>query len=349
MDTTTLRTSGSARGTGRTRTTGRPRRPGRGRTAARVTAVVAVLGCTVGGVAACTSSGGSTTSSAAGSPVRAAAAASAAPADGAFAGGASAGTADSPSVASGTVRGSAVDVAAAERARILTAAVSLGVPDVPAAVADATAAVDGAGGFVGSADTRAATRTTAPVATLVLRPPTTAFDQVLGAVSRLGTVRTSTRTEQDVTAQVADLGSRVASDRASLARVRVLFAKATSVASVIALESALTERESDLESLQAQQRALVGQVDDATITLALHGPTPAKAVVHHPAARHAGFTTGLRGGWHALSTFTRRTTVVVGALIPFSPIAVVLAALVWWRVRRTRTRPRTPPAPRPVV
>ncbi len=258
-----------------------------------------------------------------------------------------AGLAAGSAVRGGSSRGSALDVAAAQRSRILSATVDLQVSDVRAAVADATSAVVGAGGFVGSADARAATPREAAVATLTLRAPAGSFDRVVAAVAALGTVRSSTRTEQDVTSQVADLQSRLATDRASIARVRLLFAKATSVGSVIALESALTDRESELESLEAQQRALAGQVGDATIAVTLHGPAPTKAVVHHAAARHAGFTTGLRDGWRALATFTRRTTVVLGALLPFAPFALVGVGLVWWRVRRARVV--RPPTPRPTV
>lgn len=327
------------------------------RTWRRAAAGVLVVGCCLGVGVGCTGSNTASSSAASvakaghakealvagtgGAAGRAPAAGAAEPASG------TAGLAAGSAVRSGSSPGSALDVAAAQRSRILSATVDLQVGDVRASVADAASAVVGAGGFVGSADTRAATPREAAVATLTLRAPAGSFDRVVTAVTALGTVRSSTRTEQDVTSQVADLQSRLATDRASIARVRLLFTKATSVGSVIALESALTDRESELESLEAQQRALAGQVGDATIAVTLHGPAPAKIAVHHAAAKHAGFSTGLRDGWHALSTFTRRTTVVLGALLPFAPFALVGAGLVWWRVRRARVV--RPPTPRPTV
>ncbi len=327
----------------------------------RAAAGVLAVGCCLGIGAGCTGSNSGSSTAASGATAADAKAALAAGTGGAAAGSAPVAGAAQPASgtaglaagsrgttgSTGSSRGSALDVAAAQRSRILSATVDLQVSDVRAAVADATSAVVGAGGFVGSADARAATPREAAVATLTLRAPAGSFDRVVTAVAALGTVRSSTRTEQDVTSHVADLQSRLATDRASIARVRLLFAKATSVGSVIALESALTDRESELESLEAQQRALAGQVGDATIAVTLHGPAPVKAVVHHAAARHAGFTTGLRDGWHALATFTRRTTVVLGALLPFAPIALLGVGLVRWRVRRARVVP--PPTPRPTV
>jgi len=336
----------------------RDRLAGGRRARRRAAAGVLAVGCCLGIGAGCTGSSSGSSTAASRATAADAKAALAAGSSGAAAGSApvagaaqpasgTAGLAAGSRVSTGSSRGAALDVAAAQRSRILSATVDLQVSDVRAAVADATSAVVGAGGFVGSADARAATPREAAVATLTLRAPAGSFDRVVTAVAALGTVRSSTRTEQDVTSQVADLQSRLATDRASIARVRLLFAKATSVGSVIALESALTDRESELESLQAQQRVLAGQVGDATIAVTLHGPAPVKAVVHHAAARHAGFTTGLRDGWHALATSTRRTTVILGALLPFAPIVLLGAGLVRWRVRRARVV--APPTPRPTV
>jgi hypothetical protein len=320
------------------------RRPRRSRPRrSTVAAVLLASTLAAAGLAGCTSAG-SSTSSGAGSPAKVAAAGSAdvagapvlaAPA----AGSASSGSSDS----AGTTTSVALDVAAAERSRILSAQLTLKVTDVGAAVAEATGDANGVGGYVGSADTAAATGPgSGPTANVTLRVPNAQFDAVLTRVSALGKVTGSERSEQDVTGQVADLASRLATQQASIARVRVLFARATSVGEVVALESALTEREATLESLQAQQRALAGQVDDATITLTLLGPGAKVVVVHHP-VHHAGFVSGLRGGWHALKQIGRGIAVVAGALLPFAPVFLVVAAVGWWLSRR---RPRHDPPTR---
>lgn len=317
--------------------------------AAAITVTLAMVG-----VAGCTGSTGSSSSTSGKLDVRAEAGTGSGTSSGGVAAAGSSAAALAPEAvpapaSAGGSQSVALDVAAAERSRILTATVTLKVADVGRAVAIASGAAVGAGGYVGSATTTAASGPgTGPTASLVLRVPNPRFDSVLSQVSApaVGKVTSSAQTESDVTGQVADLASRLATQEQSLARVRVLFAKATSVGQVIALESALTERESTLESLQAQQRALAGQVDDATISLTLLGPGVQVKVVHHP-VQHAGFVSGLRGGWHALQHLGRGVAVVAGALLPFVPVVAILAGLGWWFTRRQRRQhpPTTSPTP----
>ena len=75
-----------------------------------------------------------------------------------------------------------------------------------------------------------------------------------------------------MTGQVVDVNSRVDSMTASVARVRALLAQATSIADVISIESELSVREANLESLQQQQAALGGQVALSTISLSITAP-----------------------------------------------------------------------------
>ena len=56
--------------------------------------------------------------------------------------------------------------------------------------------------------------------------------------------------------------SRVASAQQAIVRLRTLYGKAAKVRDVIAIEGELNSREADLESLQAQQRALAAQDRD---------------------------------------------------------------------------------------
>lgn len=177
-----------------------------------------------------------------------------------------------------------------------------------------------------------------PSATLVLRIPPARLDDVLTQLSALGKEQTRHSSSRDVTTQVADVDSRVRSAVAAIAQLQGLYSKATRVADVIAIEGELSQREADLESLQAQQRALAGQVSLATLTLYLV-PAPVTAK-HH--ATHRGFSGGLSHGWNA---FTHTLAVLVtglGAALPFLIIAAAIGGL-WVLVRRRR--PASNPAP----
>ena len=139
--------------------------------------------------------------------------------------------------------------------------------------------------------------------------------------------------------------SRTASAQRAIVRLRTLYAAATKVSDVIAIEDELSQRESDLESLQAQARTLSAQTTLATITLTLEVAPATPSRTHH---RH-GFLGGLVAGWHAFGTGASRAATAAGAAVPFVLLLLLLAVAVRlsgpWRARR---RGRVgPPAPSP--
>jgi Domain of unknown function (DUF4349) len=182
---------------------------------------------------------------------------------------------------------------------------------------------------------------------LVLRVPTDTLDRVLTQITGNGGVGkevTRSATSQDVTADLADLQSRVTTQRASVARVRTLLAHAASLQEIVSIESEVTKRESDLEAAEARQTALAGRADFATLTVDLRLP----AAVPPPApAQPNAFVKGLNNGWEAVTASTAVVLTVLGALLPFAVVVAVLGApVLWWLRRRRRDLPPrvAPPA-----
>ncbi|MBS2965011.1 DUF4349 domain-containing protein [Actinocrinis puniceicyclus] len=164
-------------------------------------------------------------------------------------------------------------------------------------------------------------------AVLVLRVPPQNVDSVLAALAGKGTVTYQSRTSTDVTGQVADVASRVASARDAIAQLRTLIDKAASMNDLISLEQALSQRESDLESLEAQQKALSDQVQFATITVGYFSQgRPATP----PAPAASGFMRGLTAGWHGFLAVVRAVLAAAGWLVPYA----VVVAVLWWPLRR---------------
>ena len=110
------------------------------------------------------------------------------------------------------------------------------------------------------------------VTTLTLRVPTDSFQEVLGELEALGKVLAQRIDTDDVTEQVVDLESRIASARRSVERVRELLDGSGDVVQLAAVERELAQREADLESLLGSQRVLDDQVALATIRLDLRQP-----------------------------------------------------------------------------
>ena len=169
-------------------------------------------------------------------------------------------------------------------------------------------------------------------ALLLMRVPPQRLDGVLTALGGAGRVSYRTRSETDVTGQVADVASRITSAQASLTELRGLINKAASMNDLISLEQALSSRESDLESLEAQQRALSDQVQYATVTVGFY--QPAQAAAPKPAPHRTGFVAALADGWHALWATIRGLLILLGWVLPFA----VPIALLWWLARRLRGR-----------
>ena len=155
------------------------------------------------------------------------------------------------------------------------------------------------------------------------------MDALLDQLGRLGAEESRTSSTKDVTEDVADIGSRVASMQASIARIRAILARADKIGDVVSVESELSSRTTELESLQARQRALAGQVDYATVTLELRA-TPIAAAV--PPVERGGFVGGLQDGWHAFTAAVGVVLTALGALLPFLAIAIPVAFAVRARV-----------------
>ncbi|WP_078890407.1 DUF4349 domain-containing protein [Streptomyces maremycinicus] len=232
--------------------------------------------------------------------------------------------------ASGSKATSAPDLTANRIIR--TASLTVQVKDVPKALDEARATTENAGGYVGD-ETTVRDGDGAERTRVVLRVPVAQYDDVLADLQGAGKLLERTAKAQDVTDQVVDVESRIASQRASVVRVRELMDRATKLSDVVTLEGELSRREADLEALLAQQSSLKDRTSLATVTLTLSE----KPVVPAVEDDDPGFVDALAGGWDAFVTTLRWIAVVFGAALPFLAAAALLV-LVWLRVVRPRRR-----------
>ncbi|WP_236245779.1 DUF4349 domain-containing protein [Streptomyces sp. CC210A] len=222
---------------------------------------------------------------------------------------------------------------------IRTAEMHIEVEDVEKALARArTVAVD-AGGHVADESTERHARGDGRggiSSRVTLRVPQRAYDAVMKELSGAGKLLSRTAGAKDVTDQVVDVESRIATQRASVERVRKLMDEATQLSDVVTLEGELSRRQAELESLLARQAALKDSTSLATITLELSERGAAR---HEDGDDKPGFLDALRGGWGALVASAAWVLIVLAALAPWLAVAAVAYAL-WrllvrpWRARR---------------
>jgi hypothetical protein len=297
--------------------------------------VVALSACSGGGSGGGTSAGSADSSSGLKSAPRAA---------GSVAGGTAKASGES-AVSNGSVTSTVARIVPVTRSIVYKGSITVRVQDLTDAVNRAEALATGSGGLVAQEQT-----TEDPQhrgygqATLTLRVPPADFGHTLDALGGLGRELDRARSAEDVTAQVADVDSRVRSAQASVARVRTLLSRATTVGEVVRIESELSQRESDLESLEAQQKALAGLTDLATVAVTFVTPAHHAAPVHHVAHhRDLGFLAGLRGGWDAFAAGVTVALTVLGAVLPFLVLVLVIG-LPALAIRRSRRAPSAPVA-----
>lgn len=192
----------------------------------------------------------------------------------------------------------------------------------PSASSDGVAAYDENGQYLGSFPGGGAV--------LELRIPSERLTSALADLQALGEQEELVLSTDDITVEVRDLEARIAALQASVDRLLALQAEAADLDDLLALETAISDRQGELESLQAQQRYYADQVSLASLTLTLGSLEVA------PVDEPDSFLSGLATGWDALLGFLGGTLVVLGVVLPWLALLGLLALIALVVVRRVR-------------
>jgi hypothetical protein len=224
---------------------------------------------------------------------------------------------------------------AADRQVIISGNVTITADDPIDASKEAVRIVEAAGGRVDGRTEYAPGDSDKGSAQLELRIPASKLTAVLDKLEELGTADEISLSTSDVTVESQDLDARITALRASIERLNGLISQAKDIDDLIALESEISNRQAELESLEAQKRYLSDQVAMSTISLYLRSDAEA------PVTTPDTFWDGLSAGWGAFVGFWAGLLVVLGVLLPWVVTLALIAALIIWIVRRRR---RTAPA-----
>jgi hypothetical protein len=229
---------------------------------------------------------------------------------------------------------------------IYTANLTLRVKDVDGIATVATNDVTAVGGYVASEqEVQPTGRGGVGQVDLQLKIPVAAYHQTVAALDKLGKELLFNSQSQDVTQQVADVTSRVASAQAAIKQLRALLSRAGNVGQLLSVQDEINAQESSLEALIAQQEALAHETTYATVNVTLLGH---HAAVHKKRRKKAsrGLVSGLKSGWRALKLVVVWLLTALGTLLPFAVPVLVIGGIVYVGRRRI-VRRRTPPAAAP--
>ena len=223
-----------------------------------------------------------------------------------------------------------------ERAVISTGTVSLRSKDVAGARREVQRVVDAQGGDITDENTETDDEGATSYSRLVVRVPSAKFNAAMVALEEAAEFRSSNRGAKDVTTEVIDTDVRVRAQESSLKRVELLLSRAQSLKDIIWIESQLTSRQAELDSMKSQQAWLRDQTSLSTITVDITAIAE-KDKVEEEKKTETGFLAGLDGGMKAMGASLSAIATAVGALLPFAVLLLVLGLPVWLLVRRRRT------------
>ena len=217
-----------------------------------------------------------------------------------------------------------------ERQVIITGNVTITADDPLKASREAVRIVEAAGGRVDGRTEYAPSEGDKGSATLQLRIPADKLTATLDKLEELGRADEVALSSSDVTVASQDLDARINALRASIERLNALIVQAKDIDDLITLESAISTRQAELESLEAEKRYLDDQVSMSTISLYLRSDAEA------PKSVPGDFWSGLATGWNAFVGFWAGLLVVLGVLLPWLITFGAIAVLIIWIVRRRR-------------
>ncbi len=222
----------------------------------------------------------------------------------------------------------------ADRALVITGTITITADDPISAAEKATAITTAAGGRVDARQQYAPRDGDAGRATLTLRIPADALEKVRDQLAELGSVDETLTDSVDVGTQQRDLETRITTLRASITRYTGWLADADTTKDLIELETAISERQNELESLEAQQRALADSVAMSTITLELRS-----AALAPPPEGPTDFLSAVAAGWAGFVGFWSAVLVALGMGLPWLVLVGLVIAVVVWIARRAGRTP----------
>jgi hypothetical protein len=167
-------------------------------------------------------------------------------------------------------------------------------------------------------------------AQLTVRVPAAQFAPALAALKRLGDIKRTSVSTEDVTKAYADLETRLAVTEETVKRLRALLADRTGkLTDVLEVERELARVVTQLEAMKGERRYYDQRVAISTIAISLYEPN---------AIRRPGFVSGVRGAFQSSITALTTSLELLIYLLTFVAPWALIASLAWWIRQRWRAR-----------
>ncbi|MSQ26663.1 MAG: DUF4349 domain-containing protein [Dehalococcoidia bacterium] len=157
---------------------------------------------------------------------------------------------------------------AEDRMIVYNANLSLAVQNVSDSVQAVRGLTDGVGGMVAGSATRQ--EKDKEVATLTLRVPSSAYNQVMAGLRKLSVkVLNENGTSRDVTEEFADVDAQMRNLQVTEAQFQELMKRAVTIDDILKVQTQLTQTRSQIERLKGRMNVLQRTSDMATIVVTI--------------------------------------------------------------------------------
>ena len=230
----------------------------------------------------------------------------------------------------GTTEDSAKAAPDADREIITTGHVSITVGKPTDTAQKIIHYVEGAGGRIDSRDETAPSGDDGGSVILIVRVPQTKVSTSIETFHSYGKVDSVSLADQDVTTQGQDLDARIKALQISVGRLESLMKNSKSTSDLLKAETALSQRQADLDSLVSQRTGLTDQVKLSSLEIDISSKPKATSV------SPSGFWGGIVDGWNGLVSAIDGTVHGLGVVIPWGIALALLGGIVWIGRRVTR-------------
>ena len=167
--------------------------------------------------------------------------------------------------------------------------------------------------------------------TMTISVPSERLDATLDLLSGLGEVRTRSSNAYDVEDEYVDVEARIATLEASIGRMRALMERTEDVEQIVSLETSLSARQADLDSLRARLTSLQNRIAMSPVSITL-------TTTDELGQPDDGIIGALKDAWDAFTRSAALLITTVGALLPWLLVGGLAAWALLVAVRRVRNR-----------
>jgi hypothetical protein len=205
-----------------------------------------------------------------------------------------------------------------DRKIIKTGSISIEVSEFDEAAAVVEQLAAAAGGFVSNSNSYI-TSEGQKRGTITIRVPAVGFDSVLLEIKKLGDVKSTSSSGQDVTEEYIDLEARLGNYKRQEGRFLSILENATTVEDVLKVEEQLGRVRGEIERIEGRLRYLDNYIDLSTITVSLEEPTPI--------TRKWGLRDALSDSVEGFIYSTNSVIIFVGNALPWIIFLLVLVVI----------------------